>query len=367
MAFDFPASPVQGQIYNPAGGPIYAFDSPVWKILPAGSRATAEERNRIVNGAMIVSQEETVDTSITSGKFPWDQWGFGGATGGAPVALARTVDGDNYLRINAGNTLDTAIAASDIVYCYTKIEGKDIKDLQWGTANAVPVVLRFTARCFTVASLVVGVAVKSGTTAGDQHFIKNITLTNNWQDFVIPIPGCTAGTWQSDIVAGMLISFCAMAGSSYAGGTDGVWNTGGNYYGSPGNIMAVAQSCLDLGKVGLYADPNGTGKAPPWQYPDYATELSRCKRYWQQQYLMQVFGQVVSGTSYLICQPLPVNPRFSGAACSAVNYAINNGFAVTPGSVAMLPDNTTMSEGRNATASQAFGRYGSLVTINARM
>lgn len=35
MAFDFPASPTDGQTFTPAGGPTYVFQSPVWKIVGA--------------------------------------------------------------------------------------------------------------------------------------------------------------------------------------------------------------------------------------------------------------------------------------------------------------------------------------------
>lgn len=36
MAYDFPASPTNGQIYTPAGGPSYKFQSPVWVMLASG-------------------------------------------------------------------------------------------------------------------------------------------------------------------------------------------------------------------------------------------------------------------------------------------------------------------------------------------
>ena len=43
MAFDFPSSPVENQIYTPAGGPSYVWRSPAWRInnpsLGAGCQA----------------------------------------------------------------------------------------------------------------------------------------------------------------------------------------------------------------------------------------------------------------------------------------------------------------------------------------
>jgi len=36
MAFDFPASPSEGQIFTPPGGPTYTYQAPVWKALGQG-------------------------------------------------------------------------------------------------------------------------------------------------------------------------------------------------------------------------------------------------------------------------------------------------------------------------------------------
>ena len=368
MAFDFPAAPTEGQTFRPAGGPTYVYYAPVWQALapspPIAYVATAERRNRLVNGAMIVSQENNPDTSIGVNGFPFDMWQVGWATSGTPAGIGRTVDGDNYLRINSQPTVDASVAAADIVFAYAKIEGKDVKDLQWGTANAKPVVLRFTARCQTVSSLVIGVAVKNA--AITRAFVKNITLTSQWQDFVIPVPGCTDGVWETDIVAGMMIAFCGMAGTTYNAGVDGAWSVGNNYA-TPavGNIMAVGSSCMDIGKVGLYADPNNTGVAPPWEYPDYASELAKCKRYWYTASLAQVFGNVNLSTSYLIQKPVQATPRYGGAM-TGVNTGIQSGFAATVGTLMMVDENT-MQETRTCSAATTFGRYGTNVTINARM
>lgn len=34
MAFDFPASPTEGSVYTPAGGPSYAYTNGVWRVMP---------------------------------------------------------------------------------------------------------------------------------------------------------------------------------------------------------------------------------------------------------------------------------------------------------------------------------------------
>jgi hypothetical protein len=346
------------------GNLAFADEDQLWlQVFPKEGSVAADTRNRVINGAMIVSQEYAVDTSLTVNTFPWDQWQTSWVTGGSPAAFARTIDGENYLRINSGLTVDVAIAATDIVYTITKIEGQNVKDFLWGTAAAKPAVLRFQARCATVSNLTIGVAVKSGVTAGDRCFIKNIALTSAWQDFVIPIPGDTSGTWKTDITAGILISFCAMAGANYAGGTDNAWNTG-NYYGTPGNIMAVVQSCMDIRKVGLHLDPNNTGFAPPFEVPDYSEELRKCQRYWQQTRIAW-YGGVQTTVVYSAYGYLPAVPRYTGAPTSGTNTA-NTAFPATVGTFSI--DGITILEQRTSNATATFGRWITVdITVNARM
>jgi hypothetical protein len=54
MAFDFPASPAEGQIFNAPGGPTYVFNSPVWKAVGQGQIAVISDTapSNPANGAL---------------------------------------------------------------------------------------------------------------------------------------------------------------------------------------------------------------------------------------------------------------------------------------------------------------------------
>ena len=329
-------------------------------------RPTADARNRIFNGGMQVSQDNPPDTSYGSGNYIFDGWAFAiSGTTGSPVAIAR-MTGDplsgSYLRINSMNTVDASVAAGDVVYVSQKIEGYDFADLLWGTAAAKPVVVRFTARCVTAASLVVALAVR--TVTGSRSLVKNITLTQTWQDFVVPVPGCTDGLWAIDHNFAVLVSFVVMAGSTYVAASESTWLTTNSLAGPGiGNIMAGVQNCFDVKNVGVHADPGNTGLAPRWEMPDYQATLAKAMRYWQQCYSGEVFGGVNSGTSYFIWTGLPVPPR-PDCLLSGTN-AVASSFPTTVGTFAMQGQNS-VSENRNANGTSTFGRYGSLITVNGR-
>ena len=148
MAFDFPASPSIGTTYSPAGGPSYIWNGTAWQVYGASPPvATADTRNRVINPAMQISQENADDTASTNNYWPADMWPviFGGVT---PVVSVQrfasvTPNGSKYRIHLAVTTADTSIAAGDYYTVRHYIEGINISDLRWGTANAKPIVLRF--------------------------------------------------------------------------------------------------------------------------------------------------------------------------------------------------------------------------------
>src|SRR6478609_8495561 len=43
MAWDFPASPTEGAVYTPAGGPTYTYTSGIWRVLPTPQTALSSK------------------------------------------------------------------------------------------------------------------------------------------------------------------------------------------------------------------------------------------------------------------------------------------------------------------------------------
>jgi hypothetical protein len=55
--------------------------------------------------------------------------------------------------------------------------------------------------------------------------------------------------------------------------------------GMTNGLGAASTLAWCLADVGLYIDDQNTGAAPPWEMPDYATELAACRRYWTLQWV----------------------------------------------------------------------------------
>ncbi|MET0723075.1 MAG: hypothetical protein ABWY64_19950, partial [Tardiphaga sp.] len=276
MGFNFPNSPTEGAVYTAASGQQYTFSNGVW--LRTGFAytplQTADTYNRVVNGAFLISQQNG-NTAVGHSFYPADQWVLiTGLTGGLAV---RATNNNECYYAQYFTTATTSLPASG--YCQTihNIEGNRTADLYWGTAKAVPVVLRIRAWSDTPGLYVVNIQNADST----RSYCKGISLTTTDQTFVVPIPGCTTGTWPTGTAMWGSVRFHTAVGTDYVG-VEGVWQSN-NKFGIPGMINHAAQAnkYAYIMDVGLYSDPQGTGRAAPWQKPDYASELTACKRYWR--------------------------------------------------------------------------------------
>jgi hypothetical protein len=287
MAFDFPDSPSEGAVFAPANGPVYVYTGGVWRIGGQVGTATAEARNRIVNGAMQISQEwgNTLGGPVVSPSYyVADQWLVSGAlTPGTAsiqrVQVATPKGSKDRIRVTVG-TAKAALAAGDYLQMVQYVEGVRVADFQWGTANAKPVVVRFGYKA-PAGTYSVAMRTFNGSYSYINPFTVSAAEANTDIERVLTFPAPTAGTWNMDGNAGSFgLSFPIAMGTTYQGAS-GAW-VAANLLGtsSSSNGMATAGAVYELFDVGLYLDPNATGVPPPWVMPDEADELAACRRYW---------------------------------------------------------------------------------------
>jgi hypothetical protein len=285
VSINFPNTPTTGQLYpSPpvAGVPVYKWDGAKWLIQVAATAVAM--RNYVINGAMMVSQENGATVGTTSVYYPVDQFAvYNSSTAAASIAQVASLTpsgSPNRLRFTV-TTADASVTATKYVEIVTVIEGYRVADLKFGTAGARQIVLQFGVRApagvysvaftnynLTPARTYVG---EYTIAAGEANIdvIKSVTLTAD-----------VTGNWNTINSGGIQINFALMVGANYAA-VPGSWGAGGSS-GTVGsvnqfNFMGTAGNVFELFDVGLYQG----SVAPAFQVPPYDQELQTCRRYFQ--------------------------------------------------------------------------------------
>jgi hypothetical protein len=282
MAFDFPDAPTDGQIFNPLDGLKYRYSTSLglWETVPYAG--TAAPFNIIVNPNHAISQEYG-STAVAANFMAADQWlhnaNLVGATLGR-IASVTPKGSANRLRFTV-NTAKASLAASDYVLFDHRLEGTRIAPLRWGSANAVPAVVRLTIKASVVGNY--SFHIRNVASTRQFHKLLPVYMANVDTEIVFSIPAETSGVWASDTAPGAYIYMGLAVGTTYIAPSNDVWLTSGtNYLGANGmsNGMATLSSTHDFSDFGLYADPDNTGLPPKWQAPDELANMTDCLRYW---------------------------------------------------------------------------------------
>lgn len=288
MSFNFPNSPLEGQLYTPVGGYQYIWLDGKWRVVEAPqSVGTAQSRNRLVNGAMQFSEEWSFAAG-TGNYYAADQWTtfLGPANTGvitSQVVSPTPMGAASYSRYRCTvTTANPTLAANTVYGIFQALEFNLVADFQYGSATAKQAILRFGFKGPAGTY-----SIRIGNWDDNRSYVANFTIsagqanTDTLQVFVIP--GDTTGNWLG--VAGAWASVSTYVYIIFAASTNyqGVagWQSGNKYNTAAStNGWASAGAVYEFWDVGLYLDPNNTGIAPKWEVPDFGTELVRCQRYY---------------------------------------------------------------------------------------
>jgi hypothetical protein len=236
-------------------------------------------RNRIINGAMMIDQRNAGASVTINGNAPYvlDRYFAQDDTDGSFTVQRSSVSPTGFINsmlVTVAST-DTSLGATQLARVTQRIEGFNVADLGWGTANAQTVTLSFWVRSSVTGTF--GGSLVNGAVNRSYPFTYTINSANTWELETITIPGDTTGTWLRDSGIGIEINFGLAVGSTYLG-TAGAW-AGSLRFGPTGasNLLATSGATFYITGVQL---EKGTA-ASPFENRLYTTELQLCERYFQ--------------------------------------------------------------------------------------
>lgn len=235
-------------------------------------------KNRIINGAMMIDQRNNGGT-VTSGHqtttFCVDRFNTYKDNTSAVVTMQRTTvapPGFSHSLLVKPTTGSAPTAAQELQLRHS-IEGFNIADFNWGTANAVDIVLSFWVRSSLVGTFAFGVqSYGSGTTYVTTY---TIDQADTWERKTISIPKVTTGTWAVNNMPTMNLIWDLGGGSNY-NTTPNTW-TSGNYYTTAGTTKLVSATNATFYITGVQIEKGTTSTS--FDYRPYGTELALCQRY----------------------------------------------------------------------------------------
>jgi len=314
-------------------------------------------KNRIINGAMVIDQRNVGAsvTQSTSATYVVDRFFIYGSVaskftaqqnGGSVTLPAGYI---NYLGITSSSAY--TVGASDEFWLAQRIEGLNIADLAWGTANAKTVTLSF--QIYSSLTGTFGGVLKNSAGNRSYPFTYTVSSASTWTSISITIAGDTTGTWLTTNGIGISVIFGLGVGST-GSGTAGAW-AAANYNSATGATSVVGTSGATFYITGVQLEVGSS--ATGFDYRDITTETIMCQRYYTKSYQLAtalgtatVLGMVggavglsnLGGTTTI---PFPVQMRsaptmsfWDSAGTASVMTATSNGST-------MINNNTTSPNG----------------------
>ena len=290
-------------------------------------------RNRIINGDMRIDQRNSGASSSNAGAYTVDRWKYGASQSGKftwqqSAGAVTPPPGYNYY---LGFTSSSAytVLATDYFNVWQSIEGYNIADLAWGTANAKTITVSFWVYSSLTGTF--GGAITNSASNRSYPFSYTISTANTWSQKFITINGDTSGTWASTNGGGLYLIFSLGTGSNYQG-TAGAW-VGADRETVTGETQVVSTSGATWYITGVQLETGSI--ATPFERRPFGMELALCQRYYHRvvplaNYAPLGVGRAYSTTAGNVSYYLPVSMRSS----PTVTYSALSDIDIVPGGAA---------------------------------
>jgi hypothetical protein len=237
-------------------------------------------KNRIINGAMVIDQRNAgASTTAADNVYTLDRWQTGSSASSKFTiqqnagSVTPPAGFSNYLGCTSSSAY--TVGAGETFNVAQQIEGYNVADLAWGTANAKTVTLSFWVRSSLTGTF--GGALANSNVTRSYPFSYTISAANTWEQKTITIAGDTSGTWQTTTSTGIRVWMSIGTGSTLSG-TAGAW-AGSDFRSATGATSVVGTNGATFYITGVQLEVGST--ATSFDYLDYGRSLIQCQRYYQ--------------------------------------------------------------------------------------
>jgi hypothetical protein len=247
-------------------------------------------RRKNLNGDMRICQQYAATypsalSSMATGTYPLDQWCYvttqSGKFSGARDLGSGTKPAGFSRYLGLASTSAFSEASTDTFSLYTDIEGYDVADLAWGTADAKTVTLSFYIYSSQTGTF--GGSIQNSGATRSYPFSFTISSANTWEQKTVTITGDTSGTWLTTNGIGLAIQFDLGCGSNFAG-TAATWATA-DYRTVSGATQIVATNAATYRITGVQLEVGSL--ASDYERRQFSDEFAQLQRYYRKSYAME--------------------------------------------------------------------------------
>jgi len=249
----------------------------------SASETALGNRNVVINGAMQISQRSVSETGITGdGYYTLDRWDsrintMGTWTQSQSTDVPTGAGFATSLKMDC-TTADASPAAGDNVRFFYAIEGQDLQQLKYGTADAEQLTLSFWVKATKTGVNVVTLYQDDGPKSISGTY--TIGTTNTWEYKTLTFVGNTADVIANDNTRGLLCIWQLGAGSDRTSGTlRTTWTAYAVADEAVGQVNNADSTSNDWYITGVQLEVGTV--ATPFEHRSYGQELALCQRYYE--------------------------------------------------------------------------------------
>jgi len=268
-----------------SGGTTVATVGPSGLSTPAASTINTANtfgfKNRIINGGMTISQRGTSFTGLsTDGTYTLDRWFYAMNGGGAVSSTQSSTAPAGFINsiLTTVTTASGSLGSSAYYQLRQAIEGLNISDLGWGTANAKAVTVSFWVQSSVTGTY--SFCLRNSAASLSYVATYSIPVANTWTQISITIPGPTTATWLTTNGIGIFATWDFGTGSG--AGVTSTANTwlSGNYIELSGTTQLINTNGATFYLTGVQLEVGS--QATSFDFRSIGTELALCQRYYYQ-------------------------------------------------------------------------------------
>lgn len=236
-------------------------------------------RNRIINGDMRIDQRNAgaAVTLSTGSLFPVDRMqafrtGSAVATGQRSTVAPPGFTNSLLYSVTTG----ASVVSNDYSQLGQNIEGFNVADLGWGTANAQPVTISFWVRSSVTGTY--GLGFNDNVFSRSYVTSYTVNAANTWEYKTITIPGDTTGGWTTNNTTGIRLAWDMGFGANSNTSTINSWQASGAQ-GLTGGVKLTQNTGATFYITGVQLEAGSV--ATPFERRDYGRELMMCQRYYE--------------------------------------------------------------------------------------